>query len=183
MPDLRTRPIRPGSSTTLPSVAFAPRPFAHDTYTAWHQSQFPDDEPLLDRVEHFRNELIQNSRGNIASLAQILAYTVNYPRREFRVATGSETEYRVTFSDALLAKTESSSYHLPFKPSSSIINKRLEEEPIRSHRASGQRQRAYHGPGVNRHLGNDAQQRGVSRESHERLVRHHPRTRSQGHVR
>ncbi|MEO6812183.1 MAG: hypothetical protein ABI353_24000 [Isosphaeraceae bacterium] len=78
---------------------------------------------MLDHVEHFRNKLIQNSRSDLASLAQILTYAVNYSRSEFRVATGSETDYHLSLSDALLAEPESSSYHLLFKPSSSIINK------------------------------------------------------------
>ncbi len=104
-------------------MSFPPYPFAPDTYASWHKAQYPADDPLLDKVERIRADLIDGSREQLTVLAQVLTYAVNYSRNEYQQATKTSTDYHVALSDALRARPDAAEYGQLFKSALSMVNK------------------------------------------------------------
>ena len=100
-----------------------PHPFAPDTYAVWHNAQFPADDPLLEKVEQLRADLLAGSRDALNALAKILDYAVTYSGNEYLQATKTPADYYVSLKDALAVKSVSPAYDLLFKSTASIINK------------------------------------------------------------
>src|SRR5712691_10267419 len=100
-----------------------PRPFAQDTYSAWHDATFPADAPLADKVAELRTGLVASSRDALTVLAQILTYTADYCLFEYEKAAKTATDYHLALSEALRGKSGTPAYELLFKSTESIINK------------------------------------------------------------
>lgn len=108
-----------------------PHPFTADGYAAWHKDQFPAADPLVERVDELRAELVATARDQLTVLAQVLTYAANYSRREYRQAAKVPTDYAVSLQDALTGKP-GSSYESLFKSTESIVNKlwRKNSKPV-----------------------------------------------------
>lgn len=99
-----------------------PQVFNDIEYTKWHESKFPQDKPLSEKITNLRNGLITNAKDNLDLLARIIEYKTSYCSNEYQTSKKVKVTYDTPLLEAL-NDLRGNKYQLIFKSKESIINK------------------------------------------------------------
>lgn len=93
-------------------------------YIAWHEAKFKRDKGLEQKLEQFRNELMDIAQTDLEFISNIIQSVVSIASNEFKIQHGTALEADLPLVKVLIGKrTTNPEFDLLFKSVDSIINK------------------------------------------------------------
>ena len=101
-----------------------PQEYDFDKYVSWHEKNIPEDKPLVENLNKFRNELKKEYREYFKQLGQLLSQIESHCKKEIKIQFKDivKGEYKIPIED-YIADEINPAYDNLFKSVSSIVDK------------------------------------------------------------
>lgn len=99
-----------------------PSAYIKEKYIEWHHDAFPDDYPLIEKIDSYRENLKNDCIEELELLGDLLYYVIPICKKEYKIHNMAEFDFTIPLKDALKQK-DGVYYDLLFKSTDSIINK------------------------------------------------------------